>query len=82
MNKEGKEAKDHNKEMNTCVSEEEGIRKSAATKEQRNNGILTKAKTMCGAFEKEYKKANEAREEELNLIKALEALLQERLMSK
>ena len=68
--------------MITCINNEEEIKGIASKKKDRNSGILTKAKNMCSAFDKEYDEQNKARLQELHLITALKGLLEEKLMNK
>jgi hypothetical protein len=70
---------DHIEEMKQCTLEEQLIMSQAEQKVNRNTGLLTTSTAMCQAFLDEYNTATESRDEEMELLRTVRSMVQQRL---
>lgn len=65
-------------ELKNCVSVQTSNLMSAKNKFARNDSLRSKAKSMCDAMALQYKKATDARYDELELLAAIKIKVMER----
>ena len=72
---EEQEAREAVTDYGQCVQDETTVFSKSTQKLKRNSKILIKTRSMCQTFVKEYESQENARVEEINLIKALQQMV-------
>lgn len=69
----------HIDDMNKCVLEETQVMSKAENKFNRNTEMHGVAKKMCDTFEAEWNTASEQRKEEMDLLRIIRTMANERM---